>query len=74
MPRKPVTVSLPEEMVSAAGQFCKRRACTLSEVVRNAMKDYLFREEMEEARHAFTLRVQQEGIFSERDLIDRLES
>jgi metal-responsive CopG/Arc/MetJ family transcriptional regulator len=73
MNRKPVTVSLPQELVNTAGQFCRRRSRTLSEVVRDAMKDYLLRENWEEARHRFTVHIQRKGLSSEQDLISRLE-
>jgi hypothetical protein len=46
----------------------------MSEVVRDAMKDYLFAENMEETRRTFTSRVQKRGVSSEQELIARLES
>jgi len=72
MGRKPVTVSLPEELVKKTALFCKKRSVTLSEITRDAIRDYLYKQEMEQARKAFTTHLHKSGILSERALIRTL--
>lgn len=69
MSRKPITVSLPEDLVRETSRFCKRHAVTVSEITREALRDYLYREELEEVRKRFTLHVQKLGIGSEEELL-----
>lgn len=73
MGRKAVTVSLPEDLVKEANGFCRRREMSLSEVTRESLRDYLYRQKMEEARRWFGLHVQKLGIHSEEELVRRLE-
>ena len=72
MSRKPITVSLPEDLVKETSRFCKRHSLTVSEITREALRDYLYREELEDARKMFTAHVQTAGIFSEEDLVKRI--
>ena len=73
MGRKAVTVSLPEDLVKETNGFCKKRRTTLSEVTRESLREYLYRQRLEEARRDFTLHAEKLGIRTEEELIRRLE-
>lgn len=72
MSRKPVTVSLPEELVKETARFCRKRSVTLSEITRDAIREYMYRQTMEEARRTFTSHLHKRGIFTEQNLIRHL--
>ena len=74
MNRKPITISLPDELVRETNRFCKKHALTVSEIAREALRNYLYKEELEEARKSFTLHAQKIGIRSEDDLIKRIQA
>jgi metal-responsive CopG/Arc/MetJ family transcriptional regulator len=73
MARKPVTVSLPDGLVRDANRFCRKRAVTLSEVTRDAIREYLVRKELDQVREGVSRRLQRSGILSEKELLKRLE-
>lgn len=73
MGRKAVTVSLPDDLVREVGGYCRTRETTLSEMTREALREYLYRQKLQEARRAFTLHLEKLGIRSEEELIRRLE-
>jgi metal-responsive CopG/Arc/MetJ family transcriptional regulator len=73
MPRKPVTVSLPAELVREAGTYCRKRSVTMSEIVRDAMRDYLHRQRLETLRRDFTEHLQKQGVLTEQELVRRLQ-
>ena len=73
MARKPVTVSLPSELLQEDRRFCRRRSITMSEVARDAMRDFFFRQRFEEASRHFTAHVRKMGISSEERLIKALQ-
>lgn len=72
MGRKPVTVSLPEELVRETNRFCRKRSVTLSEIARAALQEYLYHQEMAQARKSFTSHAQKRGIDSETALLKSL--
>ncbi len=72
MGRKPVTVSLPEKLVKETSRFCKEHSLTLSEIAREALGEYLYKQELELSRRVFSKHVQKIGIFSEQDLINKI--
>lgn len=74
MSRKPITVSLPEDLVRDTNRFCKKHALTVSEITRQALRNYLYKEELKEARKNFTLHVQKLGIGSEEDLLKTIRA
>lgn len=45
----------------------------MSEMMRDAVRDYLYRKEMENARRQFTKHVQKLGISSEEELLKAVE-
>lgn len=70
--RKAVTVSLPEDIYREAGAFCKSSGAKISEIVRDAVRDFLFKRRMEDSRRKFTAYVRRKGIYTEEDLLKRL--
>ncbi len=73
MGRKPVTVSLPENLVKETSRFCRAHSLTLSEMTREALSEYLYKQELDQARRDFTKHVQKLGIFSEQELIRKIQ-
>ena len=73
MGRKAVTVSLPEDLVKKANGFCRKREISLSEVTRQSLRDYLYRQELDEARRWFTSHLAKLGICSEEEIVRRIE-
>ena len=69
MGRKPVTVSLPAELVKETALYCKKRSVTLSEITRDAIRTYLYQQEMRQARSAFTAHLHKRGLHSEQTLL-----
>jgi metal-responsive CopG/Arc/MetJ family transcriptional regulator len=72
MARKPVTISLPDDLVQETNRFCRRTSVTVSEVAREALRDYLYRKDMDHARRDFTARLRGMGIASEKGLLKKL--
>ena len=72
MSRITVTVNLPEELVKKTALFCKKHSVKLSEIIRDAIRDYLHKQEMAQARTQFTAHLQKRGILSERSLLRTL--
>lgn len=71
--RNIVSVSLPENVTQEAKKYCKKQTVTMSEMVRDAVSEYLYRKEIENARRKFTLHVQKLGISSEEELLKAVE-
>ena len=72
MARKAVTISLPAELVRETSLFCKKWSVTLSEISREAIRDYLYNRSMQSARKTFSAHLHKRGIFTEQDLLKTL--
>ena len=72
--RQAVTVSIPKDLVGQVNVFCRRQSLSFSELTRQALKNYLYEQKLELLRREFTLHAQGRGIFSEKQLIKKLES
>jgi|GEM_PF-3264230 len=72
MARKPVTISLPEDLAKETGRFCRNHSVTLSEIAREAFRDYLDRREMTDIRRRFTILAQKQGLLTEQSLLKKL--
>jgi metal-responsive CopG/Arc/MetJ family transcriptional regulator len=73
MARKPVTVSLPADLVRETTRFCEKWSVTLSEIVREAVRDYLYNKQLDQARRRVTSHLRKRGILSEQDLLRFLQ-
>jgi len=73
MARQAITVSLPADLVKETGKFCQRLSLTISEVTRDALRDYLMKREMDQARRTFSARLHKKKIFSEEALLKTLK-
>ncbi len=71
--RNVTSVSLPPDLVKAVGRFGRQKGVSVSEIARDALRDYLYWQELEEARRHFTAHVQKRGIASELDLVRTLD-
>jgi len=72
MARRAVTISLPADLFRETGAFCKKWSLTLSEISRDALRDYLYKRAMQGARKTFSAHLRKRGIFTEQDLIKTL--
>ena len=72
MTRKPATISLPEDLAQETGRFCRAHSVTLSHVAREALRDYLYKQELSSARRTFTSHAQRQGILTEQELLKKL--
>jgi metal-responsive CopG/Arc/MetJ family transcriptional regulator len=72
MARRAVTISLPADLVRETGAFCKKESLTLSEMARDALRDYLYSRKMQNARKAFSAHLRKRGLFTEQNLLKTL--
>lgn len=72
MTRKPATISLPEDLARETGRFCRAHSVTLSHVAREALHDYLYKQELASARRRFTSHAHKQGLLTEQDLLRKL--
>ena len=71
--RKAVTLSLPPELYAKSEKYCKKRSVKISEMAREAIRNYLFKMELDEIRRSFTAHLNKRGIFTEQDLMKAVE-
>lgn len=72
MTRKPATISLPHDLAQETGRFCRAHSVTLSHVAREALRDYLYKQELAHARRSFTAHAHRQGLLTEKDLLKKL--
>jgi hypothetical protein len=73
MARRAVTISLPPDLVRETSAFCKKWSLTLSEISRDAIREYLYNRTMQGARKTFSAHLRKRGIFTEQDLLKTLQ-
>jgi metal-responsive CopG/Arc/MetJ family transcriptional regulator len=70
--RKPATISLPEDLAQETGRFCRAHSVTLSHVAREAIRDYLYKQELASARRSFSAHAHRQGVLTEQELLKKL--
>jgi CopG family transcriptional regulator/antitoxin EndoAI len=66
--RKIVSVSLPEEMAEKLGITAKNSGKSKSEVIKEALRSYLWEERFHKVRKAITRKAKEKGIVTDEDV------
>lgn len=66
--RKVLSVSLPKEMANRLNRITQQGEMTRSEVVKRALREFLFRYELEEIREKLVPKARAKGIFIDEDV------
>lgn len=70
--RETVSVSLPEEIKSALDSLSEAENRSRSEVVREALRDYLFVRRFRRLRGRMLPRAEEQGIYTDEDVFERI--
>jgi len=68
--RKAITVSLPEPMARELERITKKDGVSRSEIMRESLRDYLWRREFEELRRRMVARARAQGVFTDEDVFE----
>lgn len=68
--RKAITISLPEEVESALEELAQARNTSRSEIVRDSIKEYVWRQRLQQARGRTMEKAQQRGFFNDEDVFE----
>jgi len=66
-----VTVSLPETISSDLKRIAKEEGLTKSQIVRNALQDYIFIKKFRALRNKLVAKAQAQGVFTDEDVFER---
>jgi hypothetical protein len=64
---------VPSQLVKETARFCKRRFVTFWKIARKALRDVLWRREIDKVRRAVSSRLRKRGILSEQQLLKLLQ-
>lgn len=67
-----VTVSLPEKISSDLKRIAKEEGLPKSQIVRNALQDYIFIKKFRALRRKMVARAQAQGVFTDEDVFERI--
>jgi len=67
-----VTVSLPEKISSDLKRIAKEEGLPKSQIVRNALQDYIFIKKFRALRSKMVARAQALGVFTDEDVFERI--
>ncbi|RMF69956.1 MAG: CopG family transcriptional regulator [Calditrichaeota bacterium] len=67
-----VTVSLPEKITSELTKIAKREGLSKSQIVRNALEEYIFIKRFRELRNKMMAKAQAQGVFTEEDVFEKM--
>lgn len=70
--RDTITVSLPSEVKSEVDAFAEQNGLARSDVVRDALQEYLFFRRSRELRARMMAEAQAQGLFTDDDIFDRI--
>lgn len=70
--RETITVSLPSEMRSEVDSFAEQHGIGRSEVVRDALQEYLFFRRSRELRERIIAEAEAQGILTEEEIFERI--
>jgi len=66
--RESISISLPEEVKTELDRFTAKRGITRSDVVREAITDYLFIQNLRDLRGRLMSAAEAQGIFADEDV------
>jgi len=67
-----VTVSLPETMSSDLKRMAEEEGLTKSQIVRNALQDYIFIKKFRALRNKMVAKAQAQGVFTDEDVFEKM--
>lgn len=70
--RDTITVSLPSEVRTEVDAFAEQHGLARSDVVRDALKEYLFFRRSRELRQRMMAEAQAQGLFTDEDIFERI--
>lgn len=70
--RKTISVSLPEEVKKELDRAIRAEGVSRSDLIRRALRDYLFIREYRRLRERMLAEARGRGIFSDEDVFDRV--
>ena len=70
--RTSISISLPEKLNEELNQAIERSHFTRSEIVKNAIEEYLFKWRFQRARKKLVLKARGKGIFTDEDVMKHL--
>lgn len=68
--RETVTVSIPEEIKAILDETMREEGLSRSELVREALRDYLFIRRFRTLRQRMTIQAQAQGVHTDQDVFD----
>jgi metal-responsive CopG/Arc/MetJ family transcriptional regulator len=70
--RDTITVSLPSEVRTEVDTFAEQHGLARSDVVRDALQEYLFIRRSRELRERMMAAAQAQGLFTDEDIFERI--
>ena len=67
-----ITVSLPEKISSDLGKIAKDEGLSNSQIVRNALQDYIFIKKFRTQRSKMMAKAQAQGVFTDDDVFAKI--
>jgi predicted transcriptional regulator len=67
-----VTVSLPEKINSDLKRIAKEEGLTKSQIVKNALQDYIFIKKFRALRSKMMAKAQAQGVFTDEDVFEKI--
>ena len=70
--RQNVTVSLPEKISSDLRKIAKDEGLSKSQIIRDALQDYIFIKKFRELRSKMVAKAQLQGVFTDEDVFEKI--
>ncbi len=70
--RHTISVSLPEDLRKELDEFTAEEGMSRSEIIQASLRDFIFLRRFRSIRNQMMLHAQQEGIFTDQDVFDRV--
>lgn len=70
--RQTITISLPKKIKLELDQITREEAATRSDIVREALRDFLFIRQFRKLRRAMSAKARGRGIYTDQDVFDRV--
>jgi predicted transcriptional regulator len=67
-----VTISLPEKINSELKRIAKEEGLTKSQIVKNALQDYIFIKKFRALRSKMIAKAQAQGVFADEDVFEKI--
>ncbi len=68
--RKILTISIPDDLEKEIDTLAKEENSSKSEIMRNAIKDYIYFKKLKKLRNKMLLRIENKKIYTDEDIFD----